>query len=165
MNDALPLLAVFVFGNLFLVAFFMVLNALFPRRVSQTRTVADKMPGRAFLAGLINVAFFAAIILVFSALADWIGNGLPRVPAVVVLAILSMGLSFGLAGVVELIGERVRPQSSALTRTAWGALTLSFASTLPFIGWFALLPYAACLGLGAFIISFFYREHPAPTAE
>jgi hypothetical protein len=29
------------------------------------------------------------------------------------------------------------------------------------VGWFLLLPYAAWLGLGAFIISFVYRERVA----
>lgn len=163
MTDALSIVGLLLFGNLFLVAYVAVLGALFPRRLSQTRAVADTLPGRAFVVGLINVGFFGAVILAFSALADWAGNELPRLPALLLLALVCAGLSLGLAAVAELVGERLRPQTSGLTRTTWGALTLSLACTLPFVGWFLLLPYAACLGLGAFILGLFHR--PAPPIE
>jgi hypothetical protein len=164
MTDALRLLAIFVFGNLFLAAFFVALQALFPGRIAQTRALAEKMPGRACLAGLINLIFFGVIVLVFSAIADWARSEIPRLPALLALAIVGVALGFGLAGVVELVGARVRPNAAPLARTVWGALVLSLGSTLPIVGWFALLPYAACLGLGAFIISLFYRERPVPPA-
>ena len=48
MNELIRLLAILIFGNLGLVAFFVVVSALFPRRVGRTRAIADAMPGRAF---------------------------------------------------------------------------------------------------------------------
>jgi hypothetical protein len=157
MNDMLRLVGALLFGNLFLVAFVATLVALFPRRLAQTRAAADAMPGRAFTIGLINGLFFSALILAFSAVADRVGNELPRIPAVLLLALVGLGVSFGLAAVAELVGERLRPQTAGLVRITWGTLSLSLACSLPFVGWFLLLPYAACLGLGAFIISLFHR--------
>jgi hypothetical protein len=48
---------------------------------------------------------------------------------------------------------------SPALRTAYGAVILALACALPFIGWFGLLPYAGLLGIGAFILSFFQRQH------
>ena len=41
---------------------------------------------------------------------------------------------------------------------------LPLACCLPLVGWFGLLPYISLLGLGALVISFFFREpHTEPT--
>jgi sorbitol-specific phosphotransferase system component IIBC len=77
------------------------------------------------------------------------------------LAALSIGVSFGLAAVAEVLGARVREQAAGLARTAWGTILLALACALPFVGWFGMLPYSASLGLGGFILSFFSR----PAAE
>lgn len=147
-------------GNLLLVPFVLSLSALFPRRIARTRTIAEQMPGRAFAAGLINLVFFSAVALGFSTLADAIGNELPRLPALLLFTVLLIALSFGLTAVARLVGERLRPQATELNRAMVGTLALSLGSTLPLVGWFALLPYIASLGLGAFIISFVWREKP-----
>ena len=165
MNDALRLISALLFGNLFLVAYFAALGALFPRRLAHARAVADATPGRAFVVGLINAGFFGALILAFSALADWAGNELPRLPALFLLALVGVGVSLGLAAVAELVGERLRPQTTGLARTTWGALILSLGCTLPFVGWFLLLPYAVCLGLGGFILGLFHRPHAITAGE
>lgn len=145
-------------GNLLLVPFVLSLSALSPRRLARTRTIAEQMPGRAFAAGLVNLLFFSAVALGFSALADAVGNELPRLPAIFIFTVLLIALSFGLTAVARLVGERLRPQASDLNRTIVGTLALSLGSTLPLVGWFALLPYAASLGLGAFLLSFIVRE-------
>ena len=163
-----PILLILGF-NLTLVVFFVVLNALFPRRVARTRTVADAMPGRAFAVGLVNFLFFGAITFILFTLVGQVGNDLLRIilalPALFFLSVLSVGLSFGLAGVVQLVGERLAASQTELRRTVWGALALSLGSSLPFVGWFGLLPYAGLLGLGAFIVGFFYRERSEETIE
>lgn len=163
-----PILLILGF-NLTLIAFFVVLNALFQRRVAKTRAVADAMPGRAFAVGLVNFLFFGAITFILFTLANQIGNdflrGLLTLPALFFLAALSAGLSFGLAGMVQLVGERLAAAQTEIRRTVWGALALSFGSSLPFVGWFGLLPYVGLLGLGAFIVSFFWRESSTPSGE
>jgi hypothetical protein len=150
-------------------ALFVVLTALFPRRVAKTKTVADLMPGRAFAVGLVNFLFFGAITFILFTLVGQVGNDLLRVilalPALFFLSALSLGVSFGLAGVVGLVGERLAASQTEMRRTIWGTLALSLGSSLPFVGWFGLLPYAGLLGLGAFIISFFFRERATSSMQ
>ncbi len=169
MNDAIRLILFGLLVNLALVAFFVVLTALFPRRVAKTKTVADLMPGRAFAVGLVNFLFFGAITFILFTLVGQVGNELLRVilalPALFFLSALSVGLSFGLTGVVQLVGERIAASQTEIRRTVWGALALSLGSSLPFVGWFGLLPYAGLLGLGAFIVSFFWRERNTASIE
>ncbi len=168
MNELIRLLALLIFGNLSLVAFFVVVSALFPRRVGRTRAVAGAMPGRAFAVGAVNALFFGAIILVLLAIMSQVSRGGPLLnvvlglPAFFLAAAMGAGVSFGWAGVVQLVGERLAPAQNEVRRTAWGALALGLGCALPFVGWFGLLPYASLLGLGAFIISFFHRERSAP---
>jgi hypothetical protein len=163
-----PILFILAF-NLALVAFFVALTALFPRRVAKTRAVADLMPGRAFAVGLVNFLFFGAITFILFTLVGQVGNELLRVilalPALFFLSALSVGLSFGLAGVVQLVGERLAASQPEIRRTVWGALALSLGSSLPFVGWFGLLPYSGLLGLGAFIVSFFFRERTTASPQ
>jgi hypothetical protein len=158
MEELIRAAVVIILGCGLIVPFVLSLNALFPRRVARTRTLAEQMPGRAFAMGLINLLFFGAVALGFSALADAIGNELPRLPALFIFTVLLIALSFGLTALARLVGERLRPQASDLNRTVVGTLALSLGSTLPLVGWFALLPYAASLGLGAFLLSFIVRE-------
>lgn len=162
MKDFFNLLAILALASLSLSAFFSALNLLFPRRTAKTRTVAEAMPGRATLVGFINFLFFGAAGLALITLADRVGNGLLKaifiLPALVFLALLLISLCFGLAGMTLLIGARLAPHRSEVVRVIAGTLTLGWGSALPFVGWFLLLPYIGWLGLGAFIIGFFYRE-------
>ena len=80
------------------------------------------------------------------------------IPALLIAALLTIILSFGLAGMVNLVGERIMPEHSSLKKTVWGTVLLTFACALPFVGWFLLLPYVAFLGFGAVILGFFQRE-------
>ena len=168
MNDFFNLLAILIIISLSLSAFFTVINLLFPQRTAKTRTVAEAMPGRATLVGFINFLFFGAAGLALITLADRVGNGLLKIiftlPALVFLATLFISLGFGLAGMTLLVGARLAPHRSDVVRVIAGTLTLSWGSALPIVGWFLLLPYIGWLGLGAFIIGFFYRERP-PTSD
>jgi hypothetical protein len=158
MEDLLRAIVVIIAGTGLIAPFMLALRALFPRRIRRSHALADAMPGRSIVIGAVNLLFLGGLALAFSALADAIGNELPRLPAIVIFAALCLALSFGLSVVAQLIGERLWPQADDVRRMLWGAITLTLGSTLPLIGWFALLPYAACLGLGAFILSFFVRE-------
>lgn len=169
MEDIIRVILIVIALNLTFVPFLLALNILFPRRVAKTRAVADLMPGRAFAVGLVNFLFFSAIAFILLTLADRVGNellkGLLTLPGLFFLAVLGVGLSFGSAGMAQLAGERLAPAQSEMRRILWGGLALSLGSTLPFVGWFLLLPYVELVGLGAFIISFFYRERPGPSPE
>jgi hypothetical protein len=153
--------------NLGWVAYFLVIRTLFPRRVAKTRSIAETMPGRAFAVGLVNVLFFGTIAFILVAiLSNFEGQGaiqaILAIPTLFFIGILAIGLSFGLAGMVELVGERLAPAQTAFRRTLWGTLAISLAGSIPFIGWFLLLPYVELVGLGAFIMGLFWKE---PTTE
>lgn len=162
MNDFFNALALLLIASVSLSAFFTALSALFPKRTTETRAVADVMPGRAVLVGLVNFLFFGAAGLALLILADRVSNGALKIifalPALVFLTTLFVGLSFGLASVAQLAGARLAPTRSEMTRIIIGTLALGWGSALPIVGWFVLLPYISWLGLGAFIIGFFYRE-------
>lgn len=160
MDDLFRAVVVLIVGSILVTPFILSVGALFPRRVARTHALAESMPGRSLVIGVINVLFLGGLAVAFSALADSVGNELPRLPAVLIIAVVFIALTFGLTAVAQLVGERLQPSKDRLQQTIWGALTLSLGSALPFIGWFALLPYAGCLGLGAFILSFFVREQP-----
>jgi hypothetical protein len=162
MEEILRIVIILIAFNIGLVAFFLTLRTLFPKRVAKTRNVAELMPGRSFAAGLVNYLFFGTLGFILISVADRIENGfgkaLVTLPGLFLLTVLSIGLSFGLGGMVELIGERLAPAQTAFRRTLWGTLALSLGSAVPFVGWFLLLPYAGLVGLGAFIVGFVWKE-------
>jgi len=144
-----------------LVAYFFVISALFPGRVSLAHAIANRMPGRAFALGLVNFLFFAAIVFVLLSLADRVG-GLVKiiltVPALVITVLFFIALSFGLPGIASLVGERVFPDHNPWRRLAAGVLLLGIGSAVPLVGWFLLLPYIGFSAIGAVILTFFQKD-------
>jgi len=168
MNELIPLLATLVLLVLLLVPFFIVIGALFPQRVLKTQANIDLMPGRAFTVGLVNFLFFFAIALVLFILADktdGLLKGLLTIPALLIAGLLSIGLCLGLAGVVNLVGERVAPGQSAWQRSLWGTLLLGLACVVPLVGWFLVLPYAGWVGIGGLVIGLFQPSRPVLPKE
>jgi hypothetical protein len=153
--ELLRLASVLLYGSLALVAFFLVLVALFPRRIGRTQAIAEGMPGRSFVVGLVNLIFGAAVVLALVALAQWTHIQLLGAPALAILALVVLAVAFGLGGLVQLIGTRLLPEQPGPRRTIAATLALGWACTLPFVGWFGLLPVAAAIGTGAFILTFF----------
>ena len=144
-----------------LVAFFAVLQVLFPLRIAKIQEAIEARPGRSFLLGLVNFAFFLAIGIGLFALS---GRGSIRVLAVITIiymAALAAGVCFGLASVVQLVGGRLAAQEHGFKRSLWGSLALILASYLPFVGWFLLFPYTGLLGFGGLVLSIFNRDHLA----
>lgn len=143
-----------------LLPFLVALQTLFPFRVSQTRAAASRMPGRAFAIGLVNFLFLLLLALALLSLSESAGGllkGILLLPALFLSALLAIGMSFGIGGMAALIGERLAPTQAAWKQILWGTLLLGLGSSMPFLGWFLLLPYAAWLGIGAFIIGFFQK--------
>jgi hypothetical protein len=119
------------------------------------------MPGRSFGVGLVNFAFFGVIAVVLFSVAENAGSFVKvilTIPALMITAALVIMLGFGLAGMVNLLGERILPEVASWKRTAFGTAILSFACALPFAGWFLLFPYAGFTGIGAFILGLFQRD-------
>lgn len=164
MNEVIGAGAALAFGSLTLTSFFLVVGALFPNRVARTRTMADGSPGRAFGVGLINLIFFSALAALFFALAENTRLEFLALPGLMLLALLVVGLTFGLTAMAQLVGDRLAPTQPTTLRSIGGALTLCLGCAVPVAGWFALLPYAVLVGLGAFVLGFLYAARPAESA-
>ena len=149
-----------------LAAYFLVIGALFSSSIKKTQRVISQMPGRAFGVGFINFMFFGVILIILFTLADGNANrvssvirGILLIPTLTLAALLSAVLSFGLAGIANILGERIFPESNALKRNIYGTVVLSLACALPVVGWFLLFPYVGFIGIGAFILGLFQREN------
>jgi len=161
MDQGLALLILLIAGIPTLVALFIVLEVLFPNIVARTRHVAEEVAGRSFVVGLVNGIFLGAVMLALFALGESAGSQFFNLLGLLVLAVLTLGVAFGLSGMVQLIGLRLSPEGSQLRRTTLGAFALILAGLTPFVGWFGLLPYVALHGLGAFVIARFRRDRNA----
>jgi hypothetical protein len=160
MNEILTISLTVIALTINLIPFFIVFAALFPARAAKTVEVAARLPGRSFVIGMVNFIFFLALALALFSLTERAGDLLRVVlmlPALVISVILSIMLTFGLGSLAALIGERIAPTRPAWQRMLWGALLLGLGSSVPLLGWFLLLPYAAWVGMGAFIIGFFQK--------
>jgi hypothetical protein len=145
--------------TLCLAALFSGVSALFPVTVEMARRAADDHPGRSFGLGLVNLLFLSGLTTALLS----ISNGpVLRLLALIVASAGIAALTFGLAAVSGLAGERLSPHRSGLGRVVLGTVVLSLGCLTPFVGWFGLLPYIACLGLGGFVFSFFRRRSTRP---
>jgi hypothetical protein len=136
-------------------------NALFARRVATIKSIAQSTPARSFGIGFVNFVFFAVIALVLFSIAENAGpfiRGILTIPAMLILALLTIALSLGLAGMSSLIGERIFLELPAWKQMLWGTVCLALAGALPFVGWFLLLPYVGFVGIGAVILGFLQRR-------
>jgi sorbitol-specific phosphotransferase system component IIBC len=145
-----------------LAAYFLAAHVLFPARVGKTKAILQSMPARSFGVGLVNFSFFFIIAIILFSTADNVDNeflkGVIMLPGLIILAFISIMLTFGLAGMTSHVGERIVPDMLPWKQTFWGTVCLSFACALPFIGWFLLFPYIGLVGIGAFILGIFQRE-------
>ena len=146
-------------------AYFLVINALFPNRVTRVQRALNQMPGRSFGVGLVNFVFFGVILIVLFTITDGNANRVNSVVRIILLiptltltALLTAILSLGITGMVHVLGERIFPELSGLRQRISGTVISSFACALPFVGWFLLLPYLALTGFGAAILGFFQRD-------
>ena len=161
MSNIVRLLLIIILMTIGLVSYFLVVNALFPQRAAKTKSMVQSMPARSFGIGVVNFVFFAVIAVVLFSVAENAGpfiKGILTIPAIIILASLTIVLSIGLAGMSNLIGERIFPDLSEWKQTLWGTVCLSLACGLPFVGWFLLFPYVGFAGIGAVILGYFQRE-------
>jgi len=165
MTDIFRTLLIVLMLTVSLAAYFVTLGALFPSRVGKVQQVISRMPGRSLGVGLVNFLFFGVILLVLATITDGNANRVNSVvrtilliPTIGLTVLLTAVLSFGLTGMVGVLGEKIFPTLENLKRTISGSILLSFDCALPFVGWFLLFPYVALTGFGAVILSFFQRE-------
>ena len=160
MADILRLLLILLLLTISLSAFFLVVGALFPSRVTRTKSIVNLSPGRSFALGMVNFMFFGLIaVVLFSIAENSVGffKGLLVIPALLITILLTILLSIGLTAVVSELGERLFPDTPMWRRSLWSAVLLCIACALPFVGWFLLLPYVGLVGIGATIQGFVQR--------
>ena len=160
-NNIFDLILFVIFVSICLAALFAMLDIFFSNRLRKVEHLAQAAPGRSFLIGLVNLIFFGAIVGVLIALTRNSQVPALAVIGVIILVVLAIVLVFGLAGVSHLVGERLAPQSHGVLRVAWGAIPLTLACALPFVGWFGFFPFVSLLGFGAFVLSLFGGEKAA----
>ena len=166
MSETLGMLLLVVLAIFGLIALFLVVGVLFPRRVDLVFQAVDQMAGRALLLGLINTLFVAALFIGIAALAEATGLQLLFLLAILFLIIYVIGLVFGLTGMAQLVGGRLGPAWSPNRRHITGALALILGCLLPYVGWFGLFVYVSLLGVGGVILSFFRKNQlAAPETE
>ena len=161
MLDIVRLFLIIILLIIGLAAYFLVVNALFAARTASAKSIARSTPARSFGIGFVNFVFFAVVALVLFSIAENAGpfiRGILTIPALIILALLTIALSLGLAGMSGLIGERILPDLPAWKQLPWGTVCLALACALPFVGWFLLLPYVGFIGIGAVILGFFQRD-------
>jgi len=158
MNNGASIVLLTVAIGFTLVALFTVLAALFPSAIARTRRSMESSAGASFAIGLVNTLFMGGIALALAGLADGLGVALLRAPALALLAILVVLLTFGLTGSALMVGGRLYPKRSATGQGLLGGIALVLACLTPFVGWFGILPYVSFLGIGGFILSLFRKE-------
>ena len=161
MTDILRMLLIILLLTASLAAYFLVIGALFTNRVTKTQRAINQLTGRSFLVGFVNFLFFGVIAIVLFSVADNTSGAIRfilTIPALLITALLTVILSFGLAGMVNTMGERILPQNSSVEKSVWGTVILAFACALPLVGWFLLFPYVGLVGFGAVILGFFQRD-------
>jgi hypothetical protein len=161
MNAPVPILVTLLIMILISTISLMVVLRLLFRGIVQegSEAMRDSTP-RALGIGLLNFLFIAAIALALFALAENLGAPFLFVPAMVLVALLSIAMTLGLVSVSSFLGEMLAPDQALWRRTAFGGLALTLGCLTPYVGWYFLLPYAAFVGLGAYVQSLYFRWRP-----
>jgi hypothetical protein len=136
-----------------LVMLFVGLQAFFGSFLSGIQDAADANPGRSVLIGLINALFLLAIGYVFVAWAQSTGVALIGLVGVILWIALTLGLVFGLTGMVLSARERLTPGVDTWRSLASAGGILVLASLTPYVGWFGFFPYLLLRGLGGVVFN------------
>ena len=161
MTDILRIFFIIIALTITLAAYFLVIGALFTNRVTKTQSIINQTSGRAFGLGMVNFLFFGLIAVVLLSVAENAGSfvkGILTLPALIIFGFLTVLLSLGLTGMVNVLAERIFPDLTLWKRNIWSSIILCFACALPFLGWFLLLPYLGFVSIGAAILGFFQRD-------
>jgi hypothetical protein len=162
MTDILRSIPVFLLLTFLLACYLLVFGALFTSRVEKASEHIRGSLWRAFWIGLVNFLFFGAIVLLLFALSEgvrktFLGVVLLLPAATITIAIFAF-LSLGLASISAVIGERLFPEAAAWKRSFFATLLLGAGCTIPVLGWFLLLPFAALTGFGAVLLTYYQRN-------
>jgi hypothetical protein len=154
MSEAFQLILIVLFSGTTLAALLVLLPVLLPERVQRAKQIVQNSPGRAFLIGLVNALFFGVLIAIFAQGGD--GGGL-LVAIILALALLTI-TAVGLAGLTQIVQERLYPDSGGVKVGLKTAGLLISAALFPLLGWAVLTPGLLLISLGAAIIALVRRK-------
>lgn len=121
-----------------------------------TYRAANAMRLRGFVSFLAGAG--ATIVLVLAAAVTAKAEPLN----VVVAAVATVAAILALGATSEVLGRKLAViagrDTSRVSQLMWGWLTFAFASGVPVLGWFVILPYGIVAGMGAVILGFFIKE-------
>lgn len=165
MQDLFGLLILVIVSAVTLITFFLAIRLFFPQRVNLVQKAAEEMHWRAFLLGLVNTLFFAAIIVGLIALTESTGAGFLSILALLLMAVFMIVLALGLTAVIQMAGMRLMPDATENRRFLLGGLVVVSGSLTPFVGWFGLFLYVSFVGVGSVIISLFTKAKRKPVEK
>ena len=154
--QTLFLVLVVLFSLAALLASLIIIRGLFPARVEMVRQTLENNWKRSFWIGLLNTVLITIFVLGLGALA----NSAPIffIPAFGIYGVFLIGLLYGLAAFVQILGERIFPDQTLIQKEIRGGAVYLLASSLPFVGWFLLFPYGISLAVGAVVITYFQER-------
>ena len=165
MSEILRVIPLFVLLALAFACYFLVVGALFARRVEKAIHNVKLMPGRSFGIGLVNFLFFGAMTVALFVVAEEFqesGRNLPyillMIPTLLLIGVMLIVLSLGLLSMITILGETIFPDLSVWKKIFWATLILAFGSAIPIVGMVILFPYVSLTGFGAVILGFFQRS-------
>jgi hypothetical protein len=141
-----------------LVAAFLFIRGLFPVRVEKVQAILESNWKRSFWIGLANTILISIFVFGLGSL----GENFPLfyIPTFGIYGVFLIGLLFGLTALIQILGDRLFADFSPVRKDIRAGAVLLLASTLPFVGWFLLFPYAVSLAVGAVVITLFQRKKP-----
>ncbi len=159
MNEIFGLILVTVVALPTVTALLVLITFLLPNRTARVSDTLAQRSGRTFIVGAVNLLFFGLLAIVLS---DGGGDLGGLIALIILLGLLGFA-TIGLAGMLELLYQRLYPSTktttlSPLQTSLRSALLLVLAMLTPVIGWFILSPILLLLSLGAGIISFARRK-------
>ena len=139
-----------------LVASLILIRGLFSSKVDSVRQTLENHWKRSFWIGLLNTVLITIFVLGLGA----IGNSAPIffVPTFGIYGAFLIGLLFGLAAFVRVLGDRLFPEQGPVKKDISGGTIFLLASLLPFVGWFLPFPYIVSLAVGAVVITLFQNR-------
>ena len=154
--QTLSVILLAIFSLIALIASLLMIRGLFPARVDRVRQTLENHWKRSFWIGLLNTVLISIFVLGLGA----IGNSAPIffVPTFGIYGAFLIGLLFGLAAFVRVLGDRLYPDQGSVKKDIRGGTVFLLASLLPFVGWFLLFPYVISLAVGAVVITLFQNR-------
>ena len=139
-----------------LIASLLMIRGLFPTRVEKVRQTLENNWKRSFWIGLLNTVLITIFVLGLGALAN--SASIFFIPAFGIYGVFLIGLLYGLAAFVQILGDRLFPDQTPIQKDIRGGVVYLLASSLPFVGWFLLFPYGISLAVGAVVITYFQER-------